>query len=113
MSEPESTVLQADWEEDELIFTVHLEEEESPENLQWDIRKTYMDVIHFRNRWQVKGKGKDMFCPITHYWSEQTVCFSWTNTEPFCYVSEKPHCAYLDCCFWLCVVCFGQTELHQ
>nr|XP_040029178.1 uncharacterized protein si:rp71-46j2.7 [Gasterosteus aculeatus aculeatus] len=42
----------ADWEEDELIFTVHLEEEESPENLQWDIRKTYMDVIHFRNRWQ-------------------------------------------------------------
>lgn len=70
MSEPESTVLQADWEEDELIFTVHLEEEESPENLQWDIRKTYMDVIHFRNRWQVKGKGKDMFCPIAHSNSE-------------------------------------------
>ncbi|KAL6117415.1 uncharacterized protein ACO6RY_15209 [Pungitius sinensis] len=42
----------ADWEEEELIFTVHLEEEKSPENLQWDIRKTYMDVVHFRNRWQ-------------------------------------------------------------
>lgn len=34
---------------------MHVEEEESPENLQWDIKKTYMDVIHFRNRWQVKG----------------------------------------------------------
>ncbi|XP_068437322.1 uncharacterized protein si:rp71-46j2.7 [Clinocottus analis] len=42
----------ADWEEEALIFTVHLEEKGSPENLQWDIRKTYMDVIYFRNRWQ-------------------------------------------------------------
>ncbi|KAM8732301.1 uncharacterized protein AB9X84_024375 isoform 1-T2 [Acanthopagrus schlegelii] len=42
----------ADCEEEELIFTVHLEEKDSPENLQWDIRKTYMDVIYFRNRWQ-------------------------------------------------------------
>ncbi|XP_034400121.1 uncharacterized protein si:rp71-46j2.7 [Cyclopterus lumpus] len=41
----------ADWEA-ELIFTIHLEEKGSPENLQWDIRKTYMDVIYFRNRWQ-------------------------------------------------------------
>ncbi|XP_022615981.1 uncharacterized protein LOC111232649 [Seriola dumerili] len=41
-----------DWEDEELIFTVHLEENDSPENLQWDIRKTYMDVIYFRNRWQ-------------------------------------------------------------
>ncbi|KAM4732651.1 uncharacterized protein FYW61_008349 isoform 2-T2 [Anableps anableps] len=42
----------ADWEGDELIFTVHLEEKDSPENLQWDIKKTYMDVVYFRNRWQ-------------------------------------------------------------
>ncbi|XP_074504689.1 uncharacterized protein LOC141775328 isoform X2 [Sebastes fasciatus] len=42
----------ADWEDEELIFKVHLEEMGSPENLQWDIRKTYMDVIYFRNRWQ-------------------------------------------------------------
>ncbi|XP_035506244.2 uncharacterized protein si:rp71-46j2.7 [Scophthalmus maximus] len=42
----------AAWEDEELIFTVHLEENNSPENLQWDIRKTYMDVIYFRNRWQ-------------------------------------------------------------
>ncbi|XP_041800765.1 uncharacterized protein si:rp71-46j2.7 isoform X2 [Chelmon rostratus] len=42
----------ADWEDEELIFTVHLEEKDSPENLQWDIRKSYMDVIYFRNRWQ-------------------------------------------------------------
>ncbi|XP_039669001.1 uncharacterized protein si:rp71-46j2.7 [Perca fluviatilis] len=42
----------ADWDDEELIFTVHLEEKGSPENLQWDIRKTYMDVIYFRNTWQ-------------------------------------------------------------
>ncbi|XP_041846936.1 uncharacterized protein si:rp71-46j2.7 isoform X2 [Melanotaenia boesemani] len=42
----------ADWEEEKLIFTVHLEEKDSPENLLWDIKKTYMDVIYFRNRWQ-------------------------------------------------------------
>ncbi|XP_047210350.1 uncharacterized protein si:rp71-46j2.7 [Girardinichthys multiradiatus] len=42
----------ADWEDSELIFAVHLEEKDSPENLQWDIKKAYMDVVHFRNRWQ-------------------------------------------------------------
>ncbi|XP_028445138.1 uncharacterized protein LOC114562754 isoform X1 [Perca flavescens] len=42
----------ADWDDEELIFTIHLEEKGSPENLQWDIRKTYMDVIYFRNTWQ-------------------------------------------------------------
>ncbi|KAM9376914.1 uncharacterized protein KZ484_009346 isoform 2-T2 [Pholidichthys leucotaenia] len=42
----------AGWEDEELIFTIHIEEKDSPENLQWDIKKTYMDVIHFRNRWQ-------------------------------------------------------------
>ncbi|XP_053179618.1 uncharacterized protein si:rp71-46j2.7 [Scomber japonicus] len=41
-----------DWDTEELIFTVHLEEKDSPENLQWDIRKSYMDIIYFRNRWQ-------------------------------------------------------------
>ncbi|XP_068182574.1 uncharacterized protein si:rp71-46j2.7 isoform X2 [Antennarius striatus] len=39
-------------ENEQLIFTIHLEEKDSPENLQWDIRKTYMDVIYFCNRWQ-------------------------------------------------------------
>ncbi|XP_077388994.1 uncharacterized protein LOC144026282 [Festucalex cinctus] len=42
----------AEWENEELIFTVHLEERDSPENLQWDIKKKYTDVIYFRNRWQ-------------------------------------------------------------
>ncbi|KAF7228473.1 uncharacterized protein si:rp71-46j2.7 isoform X1 [Nothobranchius furzeri] len=42
----------ADWVDEELVFTVHLEEKDSPENLQWDIKKTYMDVFYFRNRWQ-------------------------------------------------------------
>ncbi|XP_058506524.1 uncharacterized protein si:rp71-46j2.7 [Solea solea] len=46
------SVPHADWEDDELTFTVHLEEKNSPENLQWDIRKTYVDVIYFRNIWQ-------------------------------------------------------------
>ncbi|XP_068596786.1 uncharacterized protein si:rp71-46j2.7 [Brachionichthys hirsutus] len=39
-------------ENEQLVFTIHLEEKDSPENLQWDIRKAYMDVIHFCNRWQ-------------------------------------------------------------
>ncbi|KAI3351641.1 hypothetical protein L3Q82_020478 [Scortum barcoo] len=42
----------ASWEDEELVFTIHLEEKDSPENLQWDIKKTYMDVVYFRNRWQ-------------------------------------------------------------
>ncbi|XP_017264006.1 uncharacterized protein si:rp71-46j2.7 [Kryptolebias marmoratus] len=46
------SIPQVDWEDEELIFTVHLEEKDSPENLQWDIKKTYMDVVYFRNRWQ-------------------------------------------------------------
>nr|XP_057920913.1 uncharacterized protein si:rp71-46j2.7 isoform X2 [Doryrhamphus excisus] len=42
----------AEWENEELIFTVHLEERDSPENLHWDIKKKYMEFIYFRNRWQ-------------------------------------------------------------
>lgn len=45
--------LQASWEGDQLTFTVHLEEKDSPENLHWEIKKTYMDIVYFRNRWQV------------------------------------------------------------
>lgn len=48
-----SSRLQASWEDDRLTLTVHLEEKDSPENLQWDIKKTYMDIVYFRNRWQV------------------------------------------------------------
>lgn len=48
-----SSRLQASWEDDRLALTVHLEEKDSPENLQWDIKKTYMDIVYFRNRWQV------------------------------------------------------------
>lgn len=46
------TIPHADVQNEELIFTVHLEEKGSPENLQWDIRKSYMDIVHFYNRWQ-------------------------------------------------------------
>ncbi|XP_076005294.1 uncharacterized protein LOC142999575 isoform X2 [Genypterus blacodes] len=42
----------ADWQKGELVLTLHLEEKDSPENLQWDIKKAYMDIIYFRNRWQ-------------------------------------------------------------
>ncbi|KAM4621115.1 uncharacterized protein ACJ7VT_005541 [Polymixia lowei] len=45
-----------DWEDEELIFTVNVEERDNPENLRWDIRKTHMDVIYFRNRWQDSTK---------------------------------------------------------
>ncbi|KAJ0049949.1 hypothetical protein NL108_005265, partial [Boleophthalmus pectinirostris] len=48
------SIPQADVENEELFFTVHLEEKCSPENLQWDIRKSYHDVIYFYNRWQVR-----------------------------------------------------------
>ncbi|XP_013860766.1 uncharacterized protein si:rp71-46j2.7 isoform X2 [Austrofundulus limnaeus] len=46
------SIPQVDCEEEELIFTIHLEEKDSPENLQWDIKKTYKDIVFFRNRWQ-------------------------------------------------------------
>lgn len=46
------TIPHADVDDEGLIFTVHLEEKGSPENLQWDIRKSYLDILHFYNRWQ-------------------------------------------------------------
>lgn len=60
--------MQAYWEDEELNFMVHLEEKDSPENLQWDIKKTYMDLIYFRNRWQVKGSWKDMISVSCYLW---------------------------------------------
>ncbi|XP_067103922.1 uncharacterized protein si:rp71-46j2.7 [Osmerus mordax] len=39
-------------DDEELCFTIHLEERDNPENLQWDVRKTRTDVIYFLNRWQ-------------------------------------------------------------
>ncbi|XP_021439564.2 uncharacterized protein LOC110504973 isoform X1 [Oncorhynchus mykiss] len=39
-------------ENEELCFTVHLEERDNPENLHWNVRKTQTDIIHFRNLWQ-------------------------------------------------------------
>lgn len=39
-------------ENEELYFTVHLEERDNPENLHWNVRKTQTDIIHFRNLWQ-------------------------------------------------------------
>jgi hypothetical protein len=41
-------------ENEELCFTVHLEERDNPENLHWNVRKTQTDIIHFRNLWQVR-----------------------------------------------------------
>uniref|UniRef100_A0A3Q3EQM4 Si:rp71-46j2.7 n=1 Tax=Kryptolebias marmoratus TaxID=37003 RepID=A0A3Q3EQM4_KRYMA len=71
-----------DWEDEELIFTVHLEEKDSPENLQWDIKKTYMDVVYFRNRWQLQelvsdstiGHSQPVFqflCPLDKLLNEE------------------------------------------
>ncbi|XP_057205762.1 uncharacterized protein si:rp71-46j2.7 isoform X2 [Triplophysa rosa] len=40
-------------ENDELCFTVHLEERNNPENLHWDVRKTQSEILHFHSLWQV------------------------------------------------------------
>ncbi|XP_055368462.1 uncharacterized protein si:rp71-46j2.7 isoform X2 [Betta splendens] len=42
----------AEWEDEDLILGVHLAETDSPETLQWSLRKSYMDVVRFRNRLQ-------------------------------------------------------------
>ncbi|KAG1954573.1 si:rp71-46j2.7 [Pimephales promelas] len=34
-------------ESEELCFTVHLEEQNNPENLHWDVKKTQSDILHF------------------------------------------------------------------
>ncbi|XP_020308474.1 uncharacterized protein LOC109864866 isoform X2 [Oncorhynchus kisutch] len=39
-------------ENEEMCFTVHLEERDNPENLHWDVKKTQTDIIHFCNLWQ-------------------------------------------------------------
>ncbi|KAA0709390.1 hypothetical protein E1301_Tti004185 [Triplophysa tibetana] len=39
-------------ENDELCFMVHLEERNNPENLQWDVRKTQSEILHFHSLWQ-------------------------------------------------------------
>ena len=46
--------LQMERENEEMCFTVHLEERDNPENLHWDVKKTQTDIIHFRNLWQVR-----------------------------------------------------------
>lgn len=55
--------LQMERENEELCFTVHLEERDNPENLHWDVRKTQTDIIHFRNLWQVRdGRRGRFYC---------------------------------------------------
>ncbi|XP_026081048.1 uncharacterized protein LOC113057754 isoform X2 [Carassius auratus] len=39
-------------ENEELCFTVHLEERNNPENLNWDVKKTQTDILQFHNLWQ-------------------------------------------------------------
>ncbi|XP_048031685.1 uncharacterized protein si:rp71-46j2.7 isoform X1 [Megalobrama amblycephala] len=41
-------------ENEELCFTVHLEERNNPENLHWDVKKTQSDILHFHSLWQVR-----------------------------------------------------------
>ncbi|XP_056328518.1 uncharacterized protein si:rp71-46j2.7 isoform X2 [Danio aesculapii] len=41
-------------EDEELCFTVHLEESSNPENLHWDVKKTQSDILHFHSLWQVR-----------------------------------------------------------
>ncbi|XP_063045691.1 uncharacterized protein LOC134439715 [Engraulis encrasicolus] len=37
---------------EDLCFTVHLEERDNPDNLHWDVTKTGTDLLHFHSRWQ-------------------------------------------------------------
>ncbi|XP_067313702.1 sorting nexin-25 [Pseudorasbora parva] len=39
-------------EDEELCFTVHLEERNNPENLHWDVKKTQSDILDFHSLWQ-------------------------------------------------------------
>ncbi|KAK2891171.1 hypothetical protein Q8A67_013814 [Cirrhinus molitorella] len=41
-------------ENGELCFTVHLEERNNPENLNWDVKKSQSDILHFHSLWQVR-----------------------------------------------------------
>ncbi|XP_062381006.1 uncharacterized protein si:rp71-46j2.7 isoform X3 [Sardina pilchardus] len=65
------TVKNVQQENEELCFTVHLEERDNPENLHWDVMKTQTDLLHFHSRWQdmsglpsvsaiVDDKGRDL-----------------------------------------------------
>ncbi|KAL2077210.1 hypothetical protein ACEWY4_026714 [Coilia grayii] len=58
-------------ENEELCFTVHLEERDNPDNLHWDVIKTQKDLLYFHSRWQdmsglpsisaiVDDRGKDL-----------------------------------------------------
>ncbi|XP_052429529.1 uncharacterized protein LOC127970876 isoform X1 [Carassius gibelio] len=39
-------------ENEELCFVLHLEEKNNPENLNWDVKKTQSDILHFHSLWQ-------------------------------------------------------------
>ncbi|XP_073676997.1 uncharacterized protein [Garra rufa] len=39
-------------ENEELCFTVHLEERNNSENLNWDVKRTQSDILHFHSLWQ-------------------------------------------------------------
>ncbi|XP_043113709.1 uncharacterized protein si:rp71-46j2.7 isoform X2 [Puntigrus tetrazona] len=39
-------------ENEELCFTLHLEEKNNPENLNWDVKKTQSDILYFHSLWQ-------------------------------------------------------------
>lgn len=45
-------VTKVEKEDEELCFTVHLEESSNPENLHWDVKKTQSDILHFHSLWQ-------------------------------------------------------------
>ncbi|XP_016087641.1 uncharacterized protein [Sinocyclocheilus grahami] len=39
-------------ENEELCFTLHLEEKNNPENLNWDVKKTQSEILNFHSLWQ-------------------------------------------------------------
>lgn len=47
-----------------MCFMVHLEERNNPENLQWDVRKTQSEILHFHSLWQVREEIMITLCPL-------------------------------------------------
>ncbi|XP_016423428.1 uncharacterized protein LOC107752085 isoform X2 [Sinocyclocheilus rhinocerous] len=59
-------------ENEELCFTVHLEERNNPENLNWDVKKTQSDILHFHSLWQVREEMDSSTLPSVSAIVEKT-----------------------------------------
>ncbi|XP_042626184.1 uncharacterized protein LOC109101490 isoform X2 [Cyprinus carpio] len=59
-------------ENEELCFTVHLEERNNPENLNWDVKKTQSDILNFHSLCQVREEMDSSALPSVSAIVEKT-----------------------------------------